>query len=82
MSFVSCELFFSVTIFGESAGGASATYLMMSPLAKGKCENKNCDEKHFLCFSTKHFTSHLILRKQCIRFALKHFFKQFGRLIF
>ncbi|XP_031627736.1 venom carboxylesterase-6 [Contarinia nasturtii] len=25
----------SVTVFGESAGGASATYLMMSPLAKG-----------------------------------------------
>lgn len=26
---------FSVTVFGNSAGGASATYLMMSPLAKG-----------------------------------------------
>lgn len=25
----------SVTVFGESAGGASGTYLMMSPLAKG-----------------------------------------------
>lgn len=30
-------MFFSVTVFGESAGGASATYLMMSPLAKGIC---------------------------------------------
>lgn len=28
-------IFYSVTVFGESAGGASATYLMMSPLAKG-----------------------------------------------
>lgn len=28
----------SVTVFGESAGGASATYLMMSPLAKGKLQ--------------------------------------------
>lgn len=25
----------SVTIFGNSAGGASTTYLMMTPLAKG-----------------------------------------------
>lgn len=25
----------SVTVFGESAGGASVTYLMLSPLAKG-----------------------------------------------
>lgn len=24
-----------ITIFGESAGGASVTYLMMSPLSKG-----------------------------------------------
>lgn len=29
-------MFYSVTVFGESAGGASATYLMMSPLAKGE----------------------------------------------
>ena len=33
--FVEIGLFCSVTVFGESAGGASATYLMMSPLAKG-----------------------------------------------
>lgn len=28
------NLFDSVTVFGQSAGGASVTYLMMSPLAK------------------------------------------------
>lgn len=32
---MSVENTFSVTVFGNSAGGASATYLMMSPLAKG-----------------------------------------------
>lgn len=31
----SIENRFSVTVFGNSAGGASATYLMMSPLSKG-----------------------------------------------
>lgn len=30
-----------MTVFGESAGGASATYLMMSPLAKGNFEGNS-----------------------------------------
>lgn len=29
------KFFFSVTIFGASAGGAAMTYLMASPIAKG-----------------------------------------------
>lgn len=35
IDFFPIENIFSVTVFGNSAGGASATYLMMSPLAKG-----------------------------------------------
>lgn len=31
----------SVTIFGESAGGASATYLMQSPLSQGNYAQSN-----------------------------------------
>lgn len=31
----------NVTVFGESAGGASAHYLMLSPMAKGKINTLN-----------------------------------------
>lgn len=36
-----------MTVFGESAGGASATYLMMSPVTKGKYF-------HFQVLNSKH----------------------------
>lgn len=49
--FVNIYLSCSVTVFGESAGGASATYLMMSPLAKGiivRCAELNATVDNFV----------------------------------
>jgi carboxylesterase type B len=44
----------NVTIFGESAGGVSVHYHMLSPMSKGKEETQSTYQTYCFHFSHKH----------------------------